>query len=77
MQFAISKVGWVLYVVLGTTACESLHAATTLFLGMVNKKIIKIHIIELKIYVRNELNQYCFVLTEFAARVISDYRTIY
>ncbi|XP_023244906.1 solute carrier family 28 member 3-like [Copidosoma floridanum] len=34
MQYMIKKIGWLLSVTLGTTACESLHAATTLFLGL-------------------------------------------
>ena len=35
MQTIIKSVGWVLYALLGTTVCESLHAATTLFIGLV------------------------------------------
>ncbi|XP_001601110.2 solute carrier family 28 member 3 [Nasonia vitripennis] len=34
MQAVIKSIGWGLHAVLGTTVCESLHAATTLFLGM-------------------------------------------
>ncbi|XP_014236423.1 solute carrier family 28 member 3-like isoform X1 [Trichogramma pretiosum] len=34
IQYIIKTIGWALYAILGTTVCESLHAATTLFLGM-------------------------------------------
>ncbi|XP_058797297.1 solute carrier family 28 member 3-like [Phymastichus coffea] len=34
MQRIIKTVGWILHAVMGTTVCESIHAATTLFLGM-------------------------------------------
>lgn len=39
MQAVIKSVGWGLHAVLGTTVCESIHAATTLFLGMVTENI--------------------------------------
>merc|ERR1719151_353183 len=33
MQWAIGKIGWLLQVSVGTTACESLNAAANIFLG--------------------------------------------
>ena len=33
MTWVVSKVGWVLQVTLGTTACESMNAAGNIFLG--------------------------------------------
>ena len=33
MTWVVSKVGWVLQVTLGTTACESTNAAANIFLG--------------------------------------------
>lgn len=35
MQVLVKKVGWLLQVTVGTTACESLNASANIFLGMV------------------------------------------
>ena len=33
MTWVVSKVGWLLQITLGTTACESMNAAANIFLG--------------------------------------------
>ena len=33
LQWVVMKLGWLLYVTMGTTAAESLNAATNIFLG--------------------------------------------
>lgn len=38
MTWVVMKVGWVLQVMLGTTAAESMNASANIFLGQVKKK---------------------------------------
>merc|ERR1719225_812708 len=33
LQFIVKKIGWLLYVTVGTTPCESMNAAANIFLG--------------------------------------------
>lgn len=37
MQWVVIKLGWVLQVTVGTTACESVNAAANIFLGQVGR----------------------------------------
>ena len=39
MQVMVTKLGWLLQVTVGTTACESMNAAGNIFLGMVRTDI--------------------------------------
>ena len=34
MQLLVTKMGWLLQVTVGTTACESMNAAANIFLGL-------------------------------------------
>lgn len=39
MTWVVMKVGWVLQVMLGTTAAESMNASANIFLGQVQKEM--------------------------------------
>lgn len=36
MQWVVIKLGWLLQITVGTTACESVNASANIFLGQVN-----------------------------------------
>jgi nucleoside permease NupC len=36
MQWVVMKLGWFIHVSMGTTVCESVNAAASVFLGMVS-----------------------------------------
>jgi hypothetical protein len=43
MQWIVIKLGWFIQVSMGTTVCESVNAAASVFLGMVSGIILFVH----------------------------------
>ncbi|GAU92803.1 hypothetical protein RvY_04838-2 [Ramazzottius varieornatus] len=54
MQFLIMKIGWLLYVVMGTSACESFCAAANIFVGMTEAPLMVKPYLEQMTAVKNE-----------------------
>lgn len=43
MQWVVIKLGWLIQVSMGTTVCESVNAAASVFLGMVRDILLFVH----------------------------------
>lgn len=43
MQWVVIKLGWLIQVSMGTTVCESVNAAASVFLGMVRGILLFVH----------------------------------
>jgi len=43
MQLVVIKLGWLIQVLMGTTVCESVNAAASVFLGMVIRRCTLYH----------------------------------
>ncbi len=41
MQFLVCRIAWLMQFTMGTTAIESLSAATNIFIGMVRSEVLK------------------------------------